>query len=733
MLSEILSSDVSSSCQNAVNTVSYITINSKIMPFYDFMPNFNTLCIKACMGLGKTNTLYDFIKYNMDKSILIVSFRVTLEEKYSYDLPSFHIYNKIKGNLDVSLYPHLIIQIDSLYRIRGNYDIIIFDEIVYTMSHLVTSCRTREMVYECLTQLLESDNKMIFLDAFINNEIVDWISTFSNRRIKFIENKYTIHDNKKIISYRHDINNFIKELKLTLKKKQRIVIASNNKKELLNIERIINKHFPYLKKLFITKESIEKYNIELWKDMDIVAYTPTITAGISFIDIRYDKVFGLFCNSSSPADMSIQQLFRVRNISTNEYHICVKISGKKDYPIDDEGIEKYIIDNEKCLVSGVKNIKLDYINNCIKKDKYFYLYKIIQKKIFKSNNDYMGYMLELLKEQGINDITFNCNFNKEETKIYNKEYLKYKKEMIDLECEEIVKKPLITEEDAKEMRNNYNKSNNEILTLKKHDFLGLTHISNEVLNKDIYKKYRNHTSQLYHVGYCYAYKDELFTMINKRLNIYIKNSQNEKTITRLHRNKNLEKRIYAIDIISMFGFENIFDKKEIELDKNSIINYIKINKDNLEKLFRTNTYDWENIIKNDEKYFTKIMRYLNDRINSIFKVRIVKNKKSNKYYIKGLNFWDDNSVTYKNKKLIEHIKEKDNEFFQNDEFNDLINNIFEDNKKEKNDNNINNNEKYVYYEELNKTCIKCGKEETINNNIYCIKCKYMNKLTNKLN
>ncbi|MHC5804517.1 hypothetical protein ACYTX7_09945, partial [Streptococcus pyogenes] len=82
-----------------------------------------------------------------------------------------------------------------------------------------------------------------------------------------------------------------------------------------------------------------------------LGYTPTITAGISFTEKRFDKIFGLFCNNTSPADMSIQQLFRVREISTNEYHLCCKITGKKDYPTDDKDIEKYILDNEKCLVS----------------------------------------------------------------------------------------------------------------------------------------------------------------------------------------------------------------------------------------------------------------------------------------------------------------------------------------------------------------------------------------------
>ncbi|KAI9243129.1 hypothetical protein BY458DRAFT_561282 [Sporodiniella umbellata] len=92
-----------------------IILNQPIMPYYDFQ-QYNTLCIKACMGLGKTNTLYDFIKYNMDKSILIVSFRISLEEKYAKDLPIFTFYKDTKGLIESSLHDKLIIQIDSLWK-----------------------------------------------------------------------------------------------------------------------------------------------------------------------------------------------------------------------------------------------------------------------------------------------------------------------------------------------------------------------------------------------------------------------------------------------------------------------------------------------------------------------------------------------------------------------------------------------------------------------------------------
>lgn len=699
------------------NHFHHTIINTPVIPFYEFMPNFNTLCIKACMGLGKTNTLYDFIKYNMDKSILIISFRVSLEEKYSHDLPSFTFYQDTKGLIESSMYDKLIIQIDSLWKVRGQYDIIIFDEFTYIINHLITFCKKRELVYEAMKQIMELNSKMIFLDAFLDKEIVNWISTFSSRNVHFIENKYSIHNEKKIISYKHDINNFIKEIKKCLTNKEKIVIASNNKSELEFIELIINRRFPKIRKSFITKETKKKYNIKEWDNIDVLAYTPTITAGISYTKKRFDKVFGLFCNSSSSADMSIQQLFRVRNISTNEYHICCKITGKKDYPINDKDIEKFIINNEKCLVDGVQGIKLNFIKNEIKKDEYFYLYKYIQKKIFKSNNSYMDYMLELLKDQGITNISYNCTFNKEETKIYNKELKLHREEKRDMLCETTVNMPLITDEEAREYKYKHDKTTEEFLTYKKHDFLNITKISNELLTKDIYKTYEKNLSKLYHISYMYTFYEEIYERFNKRLNIYEKNNINKSTLNRLHNNKKLEKRIYANDIIISLGFDGLFDKKQIELNKENVVKYIKNNHKNIENLFKTKLYNWEDIIEKDNKYFLRIMRYLNDRIYGIFNVRIVMDKKSNKYYIKGLDYWNE-IITYKNPKIIEHIKEKEQNFYDKDELYDLVVNMFC-----KDDNLENDNLEKITNNNNNNKCFNCNNEAMKINDIYLEFCE----------
>lgn len=113
----------------------------------------------------------------------------------------------------------------------------------------------------------------------------------------------------------------------------------------------------------------------------------------------------------------------------------------------------------------------------------------------------MDYMLELLKEQGITNIKYNCTFNKEETKIYNKELKIHREEKRDLLCEKTVSMPLITDEEASEYKYKHDKTITEILTYRKHDLLNITKISNDLLTKEIYKTYEKNLSKLYHISY----------------------------------------------------------------------------------------------------------------------------------------------------------------------------------------------------------------------------------------
>ncbi len=114
--------------------------SSKNIKKYEFKENFNALCIKANMGIGKTKALEPLLKkYN---KVVIVSFRISLDKQYVNNFPDFELYSDIKENTyETDIHPKIVIQIDSLYKLMGEVDLFILDEMTYTLNHLVTSAK----------------------------------------------------------------------------------------------------------------------------------------------------------------------------------------------------------------------------------------------------------------------------------------------------------------------------------------------------------------------------------------------------------------------------------------------------------------------------------------------------------------------------------------------------------------------------------------------------------------
>lgn len=654
---------------NLHNTISGVSpiineICDETMPKYEFRENINTLCIKATLGLGKTNTLYDFLKDNLHtkySSCLIITFRVSLCEKYLKDLPSFETYQNIESSsIDSYANPFLIMQIDSIKRIRGSYELIIFDEITYSLSHLVTSVESKKRCYDILEQIFYDNNHIITMDALFDNDWLDYLCSF-DRKIKYINNTYSIHKDKKIINFKNNSTALYDKIRYCIKNKENIVIASNSKHELKHINNIIENYHPGTSKLFIMKENKNKIDLDQWKYMQVLAYSPSIVAGISYTEKHYDRFFGIFCNTSATADMALQQMFRVRNISSNEYNICCTITGKNDYPENDKDIRKLILQEDKCLINGLDNITINYIKKDIIEDGYFRLYSLIQKIKFRSCNDFNLELINYLKAQGITKITDMIGFDKNNKKLYNQ----YKKELRlsikEEEAKRIENAIDVTEDIIENIENKRDKTDDEIYILKKDKLKKYWKITSEKIKKDIIMKYKNTNKPLYNNARVYCYGDNFYDKMIKRLEYIEKKYDMEDNTVRLGRDKTNEKIYIGIHMLKYFGFENNFDTKHINIDKHKFKEYIIKYHNIIESLFKCNKFDIK--IFEDKKWYTKAKIYINSKLNSLFKIRIVEDKKTKLQYIKGIDFWDDDTVTYKNPLIINDLIEKEREYY----------------------------------------------------------------------
>jgi len=299
----------------------------------------NLLYLVSPCKTSKTKLIHELITREeyRNKSICFITnqtkFTRNLSERFK-DL-DFSCY------LDSTFDPNhnrIIISLYSLHRIKTlQYDVIILDEVE---SILVNFCSigilgnkdVRKSNLNKYTQLINNSPLCIVMDAYPTRYTIDHFNIFG-KKIHLHINEYKTHANDTMILI-ESMNMFIAAMAKSLSKGENIVFASALKDKQLDI---INKVYAILNQLYnidpMTLES-RVYNSSLDNNLmdesirnidsdwfvNLLAYSPSITAGISFEQTHFDKVFYLGYPNSTHIS-ALQALYRVRDISTHKYYI----------------------------------------------------------------------------------------------------------------------------------------------------------------------------------------------------------------------------------------------------------------------------------------------------------------------------------------------------------------------------------------------------------------------------
>jgi len=284
------------------------------------------LFIKSGTGTGKTFQIMKQFGKIEQKKILFVCYRTSL----AYDLCTYKNHPAI-GELDVGHYleedikngermPNIFMcQLESLHKFSDKvrfFDIVVFDEsenIISQLNNLKRGCavsRTRL----CLSYILQK-KPIICMSANLGQRTFNFVRKFSNREIYAIKNTY------------QDKTDYVAELYMGWEEKiyslaragKKLAIAVNScaKAELLYAafcEMKINALLMTSKTKSSNFEVMKNVN-ESWVKFDVVIYTATIEAGVSF-DVKghFDYICGNFKSKQSNNYLSqFQSLFRVRH------------------------------------------------------------------------------------------------------------------------------------------------------------------------------------------------------------------------------------------------------------------------------------------------------------------------------------------------------------------------------------------------------------------------------------
>jgi hypothetical protein len=132
------------------------------------------------------------------------------------------------------------------------------------------------------------------------------------------------------------------------------------RKDLQGIVRALKTDFPELriKEYHGKSDPVEKAhdfsNVEeVWKDVDLVAYTSTLKIGVSCINPKFERGFCIFNSYIETNAGTNQMLFRMRCIKDYICHIEQRLS---NIPITEKGIFQWLLNAKReCLLRELQN------------------------------------------------------------------------------------------------------------------------------------------------------------------------------------------------------------------------------------------------------------------------------------------------------------------------------------------------------------------------------------------
>jgi len=194
--------------------------------------------------------------------------------------------------------------------------------------------------------LVKNANKVIAMDAYTGFRTYEILAS-SLKHVQIINNLWQLSPEEAPIDMYYDKQEaFMAPIAATAinAKTAPFVVVSTLRTQ----AKIIHKHC----KAACPNVVIKKYNSnssaadcnfddvnKVWANVDILIYTSTISASCSFECPHFTCVFGYFSLMSTDYKTAVQMLGRVRNISTQEYHIHIN-NRSHDLPIH-YGIMKF--------------------------------------------------------------------------------------------------------------------------------------------------------------------------------------------------------------------------------------------------------------------------------------------------------------------------------------------------------------------------------------------------------
>ena len=692
-----------------------------------FKNNNNIKFIKAAMKMKKSTNCIKYIKLleevNPNIRIMLISFRRTFSHEAKRTYPNFEHYSDIKETyISLDDYPKLIIQLESLYRMdiystnktkmnNNAVDLIILDEVESIWSQFSSgNFSDYSSVINNFKWLIENSNEIILMDAHLSNRTKRLMKILRPNDIPYIyENTY--NPSRNFNYYFEQEPDWISQLGEDIKYRLNIIVFTNTIKK-------AKKLFQFAKLLGVNEDEIIVYSSETsetikklhfsdvnkyWSQYKVIICTPTVTAGVSFTENHFHKVYGYFVDLSCNVFTCMQMIGRVRSIINKEIIICNVKVNNIFYETNMLNIETNLRNNRAKLVAELgRNNNIGTLNYELQKDasikynKTFNYWLIIENIAY---NNYSRNNFDKIYQETIENLDHNIiqlDIDKDIINLYKEKLNLSSEKAINIEYEKVNNAEIISLKEFNEIKNKMKRSLNveekEIIEYKKYKMLSTIinydynsklfdpdkkiNLSKKLVNKFYNSGYNlikfANTAELFNC-HPFNWDESIKNIYNKELNILDKTYNNNSNIEYGKRNYKSDCHRRIKEIIEAFPFreENINISDILcgcYIGKNQQCCKAEDNHDELDKFYDLIEIHWKVLfqIKKKIKRTYEKNEYFELLCETIDKFYIVKYSKSNgepkleasPYII----FMKDNKYIYKgsyrNDKQIKNIKKK---------------------------------------------------------------------------
>lgn len=444
-----------------------------------------TLIIKAPMKMGKTKALKTYVDtYFKDKKIIFVSFRQTFSQHSKNIFNDFTLYSQIQGPINMTINNKIIIQVESLHRIdikNLNIDLLILDECESIFSQFDSGLHKNfNTSFAVFMWMFKNAKHLICLDANVSERTLNMVQKYRESESHMYTNTFN-NCNKDIYYRTSNIGLWMLKLTELLEEGKKICIVSNSITNAKACEIFIKSKFSDLNiKCYSSETDINEKTLHFndvqkyWTELDVLIYTPTCSAGVSFEVEHFDVLFGYFTDASCDVETCRQMMGRIRNLSSKTYYICFRAFSQTSLPETICDMHNFMKAKRNAIFHDTSNLQWRYDDQgnieFYETDYYFmWLNNIIITN--KSKNNFITRFCEQITNCGskILNLMFN-DFSKIKIDICNEEYKDIKSMVVTSSATEISTAKTLSPDEASEI----NSSLNNLTTVSQSDMNALT-------------------------------------------------------------------------------------------------------------------------------------------------------------------------------------------------------------------------------------------------------------------